>query len=497
MKLSQLLSLFAQLGWGDDPTATVEGVTSDSRQVKPGFVFVAVRGHAADGHLFLSQAVASGAIALVVEDSSQVPLDYKGAVVQVSSTREALDKIAARYFGDPAHELFCVGVTGTNGKTSVTYMIEHLLNRFGWPTGVLGTINHHLGEKIWNSELTTPDPVTLQKRIREFLSLNAKAVAFEVSSHALDQQRVDQIPFDVGVFTNLTRDHLDYHKDMETYFSAKERLFNSLLAKSKKHQVYAVINKDDPYGQRMQVGNNVKVWSYSEREGDFVFKILSQGFDGSKIQLRTPRGESEALIPLPGRHNIYNGVAAIATAMAAGMSLKAAAEAMSSFTGVPGRLQKVENNKKLNIFVDYAHTDDALKSVLSSLNHVRELSGKKNKIITVFGCGGDRDKGKRPLMAQVASELSDKVVITSDNPRTEDPMSIIQDGLNGLSQEIIKKKVSTQIDRRSAIAHALQSAQENDVILIAGKGHENYQIIGTKKIAFDDVAVVKELLQAN
>lgn len=501
MKLSQLLSLFPQLGWGDTRTEEVLGLSSDSRQIKPGWVFVAVKGFSQDGHQFIQSAVDSGAIALVVEDKINIPKDFSGAVVQVDNARKALDKLAARFYGDPAANLFCVGITGTNGKTSVTYMVEHLLTAFGWPTGVLGTINHHLGDKKWEAELTTPDPVTLQKRMREFNALNAKAVAFEVSSHALDQGRADQIPFDVGVFTNLTRDHLDYHQDMESYFSAKQKLFSELLRNSPKPQTFAILNADDPYGKKIKVGDGVRRWFYSEakngrqdQNSDFSFKIVDLGYWGSQFTLATPRGSVEVKLPIPGKHNVYNSVAALAVAVAAGMSLDRAAAALTTFKGVPGRLEAVENSKGIHVFVDYAHTDDALQSVLNTLGDIRRLVQANNKIITVFGCGGDRDKGKRPLMAQVAERLSDLVIITSDNPRTEEPSSIIEDCLKGLNEVQLKQKVKTEVDRRKAIASALQFAEEGDVILIAGKGHEKYQIIGKEKKPFDDVAVAKEIL---
>lgn len=494
MKLSQLLSVFPQLKLGQYPTREVSGIYSDSRQVGPDAVFVAVRGYTMDAHDFIPQACQAGAIAVIVESEDKVPVDYQGAIVVVENTREALDQLAARFYGGPADQLFCVGVTGTNGKTTVTYMIEKVLTDFGWKTGVLGTIDHHMGETKWASALTTPDSLTLQKRLSEMKSLGAQAVAFEVSSHAIVQNRADNIPFDATVFTNLTRDHLDYHGTMEEYFAAKEKLFRETLARSNKENCYAVINSDDSYGPRLQVTEKAKVWTYGQRKADFTFRVLEQDFSGTRFHLTTPRGDVEVFIRTPGLHNVYNATAAIAVGVAAGASLDKGALALSSFAGVPGRLESVETDKDIHVFVDYAHTDDALRSVLNALNKVRENVGRPTRIITVFGCGGDRDKGKRPLMAQAAMEGSDLVFVTSDNPRREDPQKIIDDIMQAVPDSKLNQEVFGEVDRKEAIRRALQMANAGDVVLIAGKGHEDYQIVGDEKRPFSDVAVVKELL---
>lgn len=494
MRLPQLLAIYPQLFWGKNPQKDVTGLTNDSREVKPGYVYVAIRGHAVDGHRYIPQVCRQGAIALIVEDAATVPKTYDGAVVVVPDTRVALDELASHFHGRPADHMFCVGVTGTNGKTSTTYMIEAVLEKYGWKTGVLGTINHHFGGHVWESQLTTPDPLTLHKRLSEFRALGGEAAAFEVSSHALAQKRVDDLPFDAAVFTNLTRDHLDYHKSMDEYFAAKERLFREVLGASRKSQVWAVINADDPAGRKLQVTDRAKVWTYGQGAADFRFLIREQDFGGTRFTLKTPRGEAEIHLPLPGLHNVYNATAAIAVGLAADASLATCSEALANFRGVPGRLQKVPNDKGVHVFVDYAHTDDALKVVLAALGEVRRSAQLENRIITVFGCGGDRDKGKRPLMAQAALAGSDLVFLTSDNPRTEDPDQIIQDGVAGLAPEVLNQTVFTEVDRRAAIGRALQSAQVGDVILIAGKGHETYQIVGAEKRPFSDVEVVKEWL---
>lgn len=500
MRLAQLFSIFPQLKWGDAATKDVSSLCFDSRLLEKNCVFVAIRGGQHDGHNFLAAAMEKGAIALVVEDEGRVPAGFTGAVALVSDSRAVLNRLAARWYGEPATRLFCAGVTGTNGKTTTTYMIEAVLQAFGWATGVIGTINHHLGEHVWATDKTTPDPLSFQRRLHEFETLGAQAVTLEVSSHALRQSRVDEVPFDVAIFTNLTRDHLDYHRDMEDYFQAKMRLFNELLASSTKPSRHAVINRDDPYGRRIEPGGGVTVWTYgergpgSERGPDFSFEVRHQDFTGTRFQLWTPYGEREVCLPMPGRHNIYNALCAIATGLAAGASLDTCLQALAGYAGVPGRLQAVENNLGLHVFVDYAHTDDALRSVLRNLANVRASAGLRNRFITLFGCGGDRDKGKRPLMMQAAQEGSDIVVLTSDNPRTEDPMAILNDARAG-SDPARVAQLRCEVDRRKAIGLALHEARPGDVVLIAGKGHETYQQIGNEKLPFSDVEVVRELLR--
>lgn len=496
MRLSQLLSIYPQLRLGEQPNQEISGLTNDSREVKKGSVYVAIRGSKHDGHKYLNEVCKSEPAAIVVDDLALVPATFRGAVVHVENTRSALDHLAAQFWGRPADRLFCVGVTGTNGKTSTTYLIEKVLSRFGWKTGVLGTINHHLGTHVWPSQLTTPDPLVLQKRLAEFSSLGAEAVTFEVSSHAIEQNRVDHVPFDVTVFTNLTRDHLDYHGTMDKYFAAKARLFNQILARSSKPQTYAVVNTDDPWGKRIEVFGKSRLWTYGQREADLKFTIQAQSFAGTVFELKTPRGTEQVNLPVPGLHNVYNAVAAIGVGLAAGASLETCCEALQDFEGVPGRLQRVKSDAGFNVFVDYAHTDDALRVVLRALNEVRSAAKLSGRILTVFGCGGDRDKGKRPLMAQAAVEGSDFVFVTSDNPRTEDPMSIIKDTTEGILPELMGRQVFIEADRRMAIGRALQTAQVGDVILIAGKGHEDYQIVGTERLPFSDVEVVKEWLHS-
>lgn len=496
MKLNQLFSFFdttdVRPEAGDFFEREVTGICFDTRKVTQDSVFVAIKGHDNDGHNYLAQAASAGAIALVVENKSNIPADYPYLVVELADTRTALDMLASRFYNYPSHELFCFGVTGTNGKTSITYILEHILGYHKKTVGVIGTVNHRIGEKIWPTQMTTPDPVTLQSRLRDFVNGGAFAAAMEVSSHALDQSRVKSVNFNTVIFTNLTLDHLDYHKTMQNYFEAKQKLFTDMMWLTLKNPKFAVINIDDSYGRRLKVAEDVIAWTYGQRESDFQFKILKMDFAETEVELRTEVETIRAILPVSGRHTIYNIVASAVAAMSSGISLQQSFEAMKHFPGVPGRLQKVNSHSEKIVFVDYAHTPDALENVLNSIVQVREESNLQNKIYTVFGCGGDRDKSKRPLMAKIAAKLSDYVIVTSDNPRTENPQTIVDDICAGFNDG--QKNYESVVDREQAIAKALQKAKPGDVILVAGKGHEDYQIIGTEKKYFSDFDVAKKYL---
>jgi UDP-N-acetylmuramoyl-L-alanyl-D-glutamate--2,6-diaminopimelate ligase len=494
MKLQHLFAVFPGIPDNFFTQREVTGIFSDARQVIPDSVFIAIQGTQADGHQFIPDAIAKGAIALIVERPSVVPADYPGIVLHFPRTREILDILAGRFYLYPGQELFCVGVTGTNGKTSTTYMIENIFNRAYIPTGVIGTINHHLGETVWPSAMTTPDPVALQKRLREFRDAGAQAVAMEVSSHALDQHRVDSVPFNTVIFTNLTRDHLDYHKNMDDYLRAKQRLFTDLMWRTIKRPAFAIVNIDDKYGRRLKVADPAILWTYGTKDADLSFKILKMDFSVTQFSLRTPAGETEIFLPMCGAHNVMNAVAAVGAGLTAGIPLPACALAMNLFPGVPGRLQVVPHRQNFSVFVDYAHTPDALENVLIALGRVRFSLKSQAKIWTLFGCGGDRDKGKRPLMAEIALKYSDQVMVTSDNPRTEDPQGIIQDILAGVPAAE-KSRVRVQADRRQALQEVLSRAQAGDVVLIAGKGHEDYQIIGADKLPFSDYETAQKILE--
>lgn len=493
MKVAQLFSSYASLKWGESAQKDIVNICSDSREVGPGSVFVAIKGHTVDGHDFLP-AVCEKALAVVVESEEKIPKSYEGAVLKVADTRYALNLLASRFFGQPAEKMFCVGVTGTNGKTTTTHMIEAVLTKFGWPTGVIGTIDHHLGDRRWETALTTPDAITFQKRLSEFEALEAKSVAIEVSSIALDQNRADAIPFDLAVFTNLSQDHLDYHANMDTYFRMKQKLFTDVLAMSTKQHRFAIINKDDSWARKLQYAENIRVWTYGQKDADLCFRVNRQSFKGSWVELETPHGFGEFHIPLPGLFNVYNAVAAVGVGLAAGASLDVCFSALESLSGVPGRWQRIENKKDLNVFVDYAHTDDALRNILQSANEIRRADDKAGRLITIFGCGGDRDQSKRPLMGQVASEFSDIVFLTSDNPRNEDPQKIIEDVLQGMDTNNMNESLFVEVDRRKAFERAIQSAHPEDVIIVAGKGHEDYQVVGEEKVQFSDADVLKEIL---
>lgn len=472
----------------------VTGLFQDARQVIPGSVFVAVRGQKFDGHDFLSQACSQGASALVVEDQSKVSSEYSGFVLQVPDSRQALGTLASRFYWDPGQELFCVGVTGTNGKTSITYMVEAILNQVGHKTAVMGTVNHHLGENVWPSEMTTPDPISLQQRLREFRKMGATAAALEVSSHALDQRRTDSVPFDVVVFSNLTRDHLDYHKNMQNYFLAKQRLFTDLMAQSAKYPRFAVVNLADSWGRKMAVATTAEVITYGTKDADFHCEILEVEFSFTRFRLSTPWSRSEVKLPMAGLHNVQNSMAALAVGAATGASWDSLLRGLQEFRGVPGRLQTVVNPQGRHVLVDYAHSPDALDNVLRALQGIRRGKKSEQKIWVVFGCGGDRDKGKRPLMAQSALQGADHVVLTSDNPRTEAPQAIIDDVMQGVSRAD-RPKVKVCLDRAQAIQETIVAAKQEDVILIAGKGHEDYQIVGQEKKPFSDYDVAFRVLQ--
>lgn len=500
MKLQQLLSIDTaqKINPEHEPImqSEVTGLYFDARQIpasgQQGSVFVAIKGTQTDGHKYIADAIKAGAIALVVEDIEAVPKDYSGYVYTVPDSRQMLDLLAARFYDYPSQKLFCFGVTGTNGKTSITYLLEHILNSKNKPTGVIGTVNHRVGTKTWENQGTTPDPVTLQSRLHDFVAEGAKAAALEVTSHALDQRRADSVHFNTVIFTNLTHDHLDYHKDMKHYFESKQRLFTDLMWFSLKRPLFAVINIDDHYGRKLKLAEPVLGWTYGQNESDFQFKILNMNFSETEFELKTPLESLTVKVPLTGVHTIYNVVASLAAGLTCGITLEQGLKALKDFKGIPGRLQKVVHDSDKTVFIDYAHTPDALENSLKSLLKVRTDAKLKNQIITVFGCGGDRDKTKRPKMAEIAARLSDYVFLTSDNPRTEDPLTILNDAEQGFPQGF--KNYTKEVDRELAIHQAIKMAKSGDVVLIAGKGHEDYQIIGTTKTHFSDYEMAEKYL---
>ncbi len=509
----------------------VSSIYFDNRKIVSGSIFVAIRGVQTDGHKFLLKAIQAGAISIVIEaedaekaasflQRENLPTEHI-IVAFAKSTRLALAELAAANKNFPSRELFTVAVTGTNGKTTSTYMIEHVLNSGGLPTGVIGTIDHHLENRVWPTSMTTPDSVEFQSRLSDFLEHGARAVALEASSHALDQRRLDCVDFDLAIFTNLSRDHLDYHHAMEEYFLAKHRLFSELLIGSSKSKRVALFNAGDIWSSRSRdlleksffgSPSPLTLWSFGEAlqspNAEFRYRVKSQGFDGVGFELLSAFGNFEIHLTMPGLHNIENAIGAFAAGVLAGMEPAAIVKALTKLKGVPGRLERVPNARDLRVFVDYAHTDDALKAILAMLDAIRRqaqsdgvLSSAAHlhrdsgaKLITVFGCGGDRDRGKRPLMMRAALDGSDAVVLTSDNPRSEDPEQILDDAMAAV-QTFEHVKVRRYVDRRVAIAKALEIAQSGDVVLIAGKGHETTQQIGDTKHPFSDVQVAHEILE--
>jgi UDP-N-acetylmuramoyl-L-alanyl-D-glutamate--2,6-diaminopimelate ligase len=477
-------------------TVDVTGIVVDSKKVVPASLFIAINGVAVDGHDFLAEAVARGAAALVVEDEARVPSGFAGAVVVVTSARAALNHLSGRFFGDPGKQLFCVGITGTDGKTTVAWMTEAVLAAGGMPTGVIGTVDHHFAGHTWPGD-TTPPPLALQERLSQFVALGARAVALEATSQGLSQSRVSSVPFDVAVFTNLTRDHLDYHRTLEAYFEAKERLFTEALAATPKSPVHAIVNVDTPYGARIRVPANARKWTYGRRGcgAELEYEVVTTGLSGSVFRLRTAADAAELRLPMLGEFNGANALAAIAVGMAAGVDLHACVEALSRFAGVPGRVQRVLHPGDKRVFIDYAHDPDAFEKLLTITREamLRERPGAR--LVTVFGCGGDRDRGKRPLMLLAALRSSDRVIVTSDNPRSEDPRAIVDEILTGLASPANEDRVDVELDRTRAIDQALRTTTERDVVMILGKGHEPYQIVGGQRLPFSDYAVAEAALR--
>ena len=457
----------------------ISALSYDSRTAGAGSLFFALPGAKTNGAEFAQQAAGKGAAAVVAESSIE---DCSCPVVRVPDARAAMADIAAAFYGHPDRSLKCAGVTGTNGKTTSAFLMKHLLDSASLRSGLIGTVKYVVGQEEISAPRTTPESADLQEMLARMRDSGSKAVAMEVSSHALVQQRVRGIEFDVAVFTNFTQDHLDYHRTMEAYFDAKSLLFESLAAQTHK-KGRAIINADDRHGHLLleRFGKKVRTATFGRGVGaDFRASAIQFDGTGSVFQLDAKRKSFLVRMPLIGLFNIYNALAALAASAACGVELRGAIAALASAPQVPERLERVMAKRNFQVFVDYAHTDDALKNVLRTLKDLNPA-----RLITVFGCGGDRDRTKRPLMAAAAEELSDWTLITSDNPRREDPEEIIRDveaGMRGTNFEKIT-------DRENAIRHAIDIARPGDIVLIAGKGHENYQEFADRRIAFDDVDV--------
>lgn len=482
MKLNQLLKTIRPLSLTGPDEIKITGLACYSQRVEPGFLFAAFKGQKHNGLEFVTDAVKRGAVAILSETSA--PLDWPLTWIQVSDARQALALLAAEFYGHPSASMKVIGITGTKGKTTITYLIESIVAKAGGKPAVIGTINYRGPGLFKEATRTTPEAPELQQMLRTFLDHGATHAILEVSSHSLCLHRVLGINFDLAMFTNLSPEHLDFHPTMEDYFEAKKRLF--FLNKKKR---MAIVNQDDPWGKKLI--------------GELPMTTISFGLEAaaliraSHVQLSEkittflinyPGGEVEIETPLLGLHNIYNILAAFAAGLALKIDLTAIVEGIKAVKNIPGRLEKIESPGDFTIFVDYAHTESALRSVLEAL---RVFNPKR--LIVVFGCGGDRDPTKREKMGQVAGELADLIFVTSDNPRSENPLSIMTEIEKGVLRTGIKKYF-LEPDRRQAIKKALQIAHQGDIVLVAGKGHENYQEIGGKIIPFNDSQVIRELL---
>jgi UDP-N-acetylmuramoyl-L-alanyl-D-glutamate--2,6-diaminopimelate ligase len=459
-------------------------VVVDSRRCRAGSCFVAVRGTEQDGHRYIPAACEAGASAVVCEDPSAAGAEAAFAVVD--DARVAIARLAQAIHGWPARKLACVGITGTNGKSTCGQLIKAALEAGGHRPAVLGTISYDTGDRSLPAGTTTPDPITLAELTAEMVAGGRTHLVMEASSHALDQRRIAGVDFRVAVFTNISGDHQDYHGSMDAYQAAKRRLFEGLSA-----DAAAVINRDDAAGEDMAAASKAPVCWYGLSAASDLWARIDR-IDATGTDFTFIRGELRvaAHTPMIGQHNVYNCLAAAAACEALGMGLPTVAAAVGGVSFVRGRLERVRADAGICVFVDYAHTDDALQNVLRALKPVTA-----KRLIVVFGCGGDRDRTKRPRMAAVAEKLADEVVITSDNPRSERPEAIIEEICAGLS-EAGRRRALVEPDRRSAIALAIERASEGDVVLIAGKGHETYQVLGERRIHFDDVEVAEEILLA-
>jgi UDP-N-acetylmuramoyl-L-alanyl-D-glutamate--2,6-diaminopimelate ligase len=500
MRLSELIQgLPIVQAQGD---AEITGICVDSRRVQRGDLFVALVGRQHDGHSFIADALERGAAAVMVQQAGAMAA-YGVPFVQVPDTRDTLWRIAQRLYEDPTRLMLTVGVTGTNGKTTTTHMLQKILVAWGKPTVLIGTLGAWIeypdGRReslAQEGEFTTPEAYQLQSLLQQARSLGAEAVVMEVSSHALDQRRADGVRFDGGVFTNLTQDHLDYHGTMEAYAAAKLRLFTDLAEQSGK-LFRAVVNIDDEWGKVFAAKARGAVYTYGESECALVRAVrVEYGHDALRFWIRTTltsRSVEEIPLhtPLIAPYNLYNALAATAAALALEVPLEAIQQGLASLSQVPGRFERAPIDADYTVIVDFAHTPDALARVLRAgrmLNPTR--------LTVLFGCGGDRDPTKRPKMGRIAAELADRVILTSDNPRTEDPNQILQQILAGVPDELRGKVALVEADRQRAIEYALHTAQAGELILLAGKGHEPYQIVGTEKLPFSDVEVAKEAVGA-
>ncbi|MBQ4386884.1 MAG: UDP-N-acetylmuramoyl-L-alanyl-D-glutamate--2,6-diaminopimelate ligase [Prevotella sp.] len=484
MKLKELLKNVHPLSIVGNDEADITGVNIDSRKIAAGHLFVAIKGTQTDGHRFIPKALELGATAVLCEDLPEV-LQEGVTYVQVASTEEAVGPVATVFYGEPSQHLKLVGVTGTNGKTTIATLLYHMFRKFGHKCGLLSTVCNYVEDKAIPADHTTPDPIALNELLHQMVEAGCEYAFMECSSHAIAQKRIGGLKFAGGLFTNLTRDHLDYHKTFENYRDAKKAFFDGLPK-----DAFAVTNADDKNGMVMVQNCKAQVKTYSTRQmADFRARIIECHFEGMYLDING----QEVGVQFIGKFNVSNLLAVYGAAVMLGKKPEDILVVLSTLKSVAGRLEPIRSEEGVTAIVDYAHTPDALENVLNAIHEV--LEGKQGKVITVCGAGGNRDKGKRPLMAQEAVKQSDRVIITSDNPRFEEPQDIINDMLAGLDQKQMKKVLSIA-DRREAIKTAVMLAEKGDVILIAGKGHEDYQEIKGVKHHFDDREVVREIFQS-
>ena len=488
MQLKQLIQGLSPTSVEGSLDREISGITYDSRRVAPGMIFVAVPGQNADGHEFISAAVERGAAAVICERTQAFP--SRATRICVPDAREAMARVSRSFYHHPSAKLKVVGVTGTNGKTTVAFMIKAILEAAGLRTGLLGTVRYEIGDRRLPAQRTTPESVEVQQLMSQMLKADCQACVMEVSSHALDQKRVLGVEFDVGIFTNLTRDHLDYHGTMESYFAAKKKLFTSLKEGTKKGA--AIINIDDAFGARLAsetTGLEVQLTYGLDQTARLRATKIELSAEGSRFVVETPERKFALRLPLIGRHNIYNALAAVGAGLALRVDVVKLQAALNAMPPVPGRLEAVPCGQPFGVFVDYAHTDDALRNVLTTLREVT-----KGRVLLAFGCGGNRDAGKRAKMGRVAAELADFTIITSDNPRKEDRARIaahIEAGYRAVRDEAC----SIELDRRLAIQQILGKAEPGDTVLIAGKGHETFQEFEDTVVPFDDRLHAQEVLE--
>ena len=491
MTFQHLLDGAEVLSQSGNPDVT--GVEYDSRRVKPGCVFVAMHGETSDGNRFIDRAIQSGAVAIVTDSTTEEPREGVAWVV-VPHGRRALARLSANFYHRPAEKIAVTGITGTNGKSTTAFLIESILSAAGRKSALIGTIEYHIAGKVYPAPHTTPEALELERLFSEALGQGVTDAVMEVSSHALAQQRVFGVPIDVAVFTNLTRDHLDYHKTMDEYFAAKRVLFEGCGTDAPRA---AVTNLDDEYGGKLADFSGKRsstVLTYGWSRGDFHADRPDITPRGTRFDIITPGEKLAIYSPLIGRVNVYNILSATAACFARGCGAEAIMRGIAALTHVPGRFQRVDCGQPFTVVVDYAHTDDALRNLTSLAREFVSRSGSSARVITLFGCGGDRDRAKRPLMGDAAGRGSDLVVLTSDNPRSEDPRAIINDALVGLQRSGAKYVV--EVDRRKAIGLAINEARPGDIVLLAGKGHEKVQVTQDGSHPFDDVEVAREVLQA-